>query len=572
MSDFSPGQRWISDGEAELGLGTILGVDARSVTVLFGASQETRTYSSRQAPLTRVVFGSGDRIRAAEGWTLTVDDTKEVGGLIVYIGENEQGELTELPEARLADTMQFDQARDRLLTGQVDRNDWFDLRFRTLHHHHHIEQNPALGLAGPRIDLIPHQLYIADEVSRRHAPRVLLADEVGLGKTIEAGLILHRLLLTGRAERALILVPASLCHQWLVELLRRFALEVTLLDEQQSQAHGDANPFEAGQLILASQDWLFSNPHRQSQALACRWDLLIVDEAHHLDWSEEQVGPGYACVARLAGESEGVLLLTATPEQMGVASHFARLRLLDPDRYHSLAAFREEEAHYVEVAEAIDALERLPGEAADRERVAAVIDEADSLALLETLALIAYRQPVTRGDIEEVRGVTVSGSIMRTLPERGWIRVVGHRDVPGRPAVYATTRSFLDDFGLRTLDELPPMHELRTFEEPVFEDEAPPPAQHDLLAQADVPLDEERMAPGEGGPEDEQRDQEASAAAGATDTTAGRADDEHAGTASERSGLSFAELEARLAERARSRVDDDAAPGAESTPDENDDR
>lgn len=386
MSDFSPGQRWISDGEAELGLGTILSVDARSVTVLFGASQETRTYSSRQAPLTRVVFGSGDRIRAAEGWSLTVDDTKEVGGLIVYIGEDEQGELTELPEARLADTMQFDQARDRLLTGQVDRNDWFDLRFRTLHHHHRIEQNPALGLAGPRIDLIPHQLYIADEVSRRHAPRVLLADEVGLGKTIEAGLILHRLLLTGRAERALILVPASLCHQWLVELLRRFALEVTLLDEQQSQAHGDTNPFEAGQIILASQDWLFANPHRQSQALACAWDLLIVDEAHHLDWSEEQVGPGYACVARLAGESEGVLLLTATPEQMGVASHFARLRLLDPDRYHSLERFREEEAHYVEVAEAIDALERLPGEAADRERVAAVIDEADSLALLDTLA------------------------------------------------------------------------------------------------------------------------------------------------------------------------------------------
>ncbi|SDO83504.1 ATP-dependent helicase HepA [Halomonas shengliensis] len=386
MSDFSPGQRWISDGEAELGLGTILSCDARSVTVLFGASQETRTYSSRQAPLTRVAFGSGDRIRAAEGWTLTVDDTKEVDGLVVYIGEDDQGELRELPEARLADSMQFDQARDRLLTGQVNRNDWFDLRFRTLHHYHRVEQNPALGLAGPRIDLIPHQLYIADEVARRHAPRVLLADEVGLGKTIEAGLILHRLLLTGRAERALILVPASLTHQWLVELLRRFALEVTLLDEQQSQAHGEGNPFEAGQLVLASQDWLFANPHRQAQAAACDWDLLIVDEAHHLDWSEEQVGPGYACVERLAADSEGVLLLTATPEQMGLESHFARLRLLDPDRYHSLEAFREEEAHYVEVAEAIDALERLPGLDADRARVAAVIDEPDSLALLDTLA------------------------------------------------------------------------------------------------------------------------------------------------------------------------------------------
>ncbi len=386
MSDFSPGQRWISDGEAELGLGTILNCDARSVTVLFGASQETRTYSSRQAPLTRVVFGSGDRIQAAEGWTLTVDDTKELDGLIVYIGEDERGELIELPEARLADTMQFDQARDRLLTGQVDRNDWFDLRFRTLHHHHRIEQNPTLGLAGPRIDLIPHQLYIADEVARRHAPRVLLADEVGLGKTIEAGLILHRLLLSGRAERALILVPASLTHQWLVELLRRFALEVTLLDEQQSQAHGEGNPFEAGQLVLASQDWLFANPHRQDQAAACDWDLLIVDEAHHLDWSADRVGPGYACVERLAAAVEGVLLLTATPEQMGLESHFARLRLLDPDRYHSLEAFRAEEAHYVEVAEAIDALERLPGAAGDRERIAAVIDEPDSLALLDTLA------------------------------------------------------------------------------------------------------------------------------------------------------------------------------------------
>lgn len=192
-----------------------------------------------------------------------------------------------------------------------------------------------------------------------------------------------------------------------------------------------------------------------------------------------------------------------------------------------------------------------------------------SRALLETLALIAYRQPVTRGDIEEVRGVTVSGSIMRTLLDRGWIRVVGHRDVPGRPAVYATTRSFLDDFGLKTLDELPPMHELKDFEEPgwMSEDEAPPPPQHDLLAQADAPLDD---VPEEGEQAAGTTDQEAPAASGATDATAGMADDNHAGTASERSGLSFAELEARLTERARSRVDDDAAPGAESTPSEND--
>jgi len=84
-----------------------------------------------------------------------------------------------------------------------------------------------------------------------------------------------------------------------------------------------------------------------------------------------------------------------------------------------------------------------------------------SRALLETLALIAYRQPITRGEIEEIRGVAVSTNIVKTLLEREWVRVVGHRDVPGRPALYATTRKFLDYFGLKTLNELPTLAELR---------------------------------------------------------------------------------------------------------------
>lgn len=206
-----------------------------------------------------------------------------------------------------------------------------------------------------------------------------------------------------------------------------------------------------------------------------------------------------------------------------------------------------------------------------------------SRALLETLALIAYRQPVTRGDIEEVRGVAVSSSIMRTLAERGWIRVVGHRDVPGRPAVYATTRSFLDDFGLKTLDELPPMHELKGVAEPFFEDEAPPPPSP-VLAQADEPVEADEEGPGDGGEAGaeavggEAHETQEGAALAATwergenhDTTAGMADATHAGKASDRPGLSFADLEARLAERARTSVDDDGGAGAEFTPDETSD-
>ncbi|MFM8356551.1 MAG: SMC-Scp complex subunit ScpB, partial [Gammaproteobacteria bacterium] len=92
-----------------------------------------------------------------------------------------------------------------------------------------------------------------------------------------------------------------------------------------------------------------------------------------------------------------------------------------------------------------------------------------SRALLETLALIAYRQPVTRGDIEDLRGVSVSPNIMRTLQERDWIRVVGEREAPGRPALYGTTRAFLDYFGLRALDQLPPLPEIRALLETTVE-------------------------------------------------------------------------------------------------------
>ncbi len=88
-----------------------------------------------------------------------------------------------------------------------------------------------------------------------------------------------------------------------------------------------------------------------------------------------------------------------------------------------------------------------------------------SRALLETLALIAYRQPITRGEIEDIRGVTVSSNIIRTLQEREWVRVVGHKDVPGRPAMYATTRQFLDYFNLTSLEQLPPLAEVRDLEE-----------------------------------------------------------------------------------------------------------
>jgi len=126
-----------------------------------------------------------------------------------------------------------------------------------------------------------------------------------------------------------------------------------------------------------------------------------------------------------------------------------------------------------------------------------------SRALLETMALIAYRQPITRGEIEDVRGVAVNSNIIKTLMEREWIRIVGYREVPGRPAMFATTRAFLDHFNLKSLDELPALAELRELE-PVAEpepeldpDDAPVPAHLQALADASLGDEEEVGEPKE---------------------------------------------------------------------------
>jgi ATP-dependent helicase HepA len=228
--------------------------------------------------------------------------------------------------------------------------------------------------------LIPHQLYIAHEVGRRHAPRVLLADEVGLGKTIEAGMIIHQQVLAGRAERILIVVPETLQHQWLVEMMRRFNLHFSIFDEERCiEAFAEAeNPFDTQQYVLCSLDFLRKSRKRFEQALEGEWDLLVVDEAHHLEWSQDKPSREYQVVEGLAERTAGVLLLTATPEQLGRESHFARLRLLDPDRFYDYEAFVEEEEQYAPVADAITSLfsgEKLPDEA--KNQITELLSEQD---------------------------------------------------------------------------------------------------------------------------------------------------------------------------------------------------
>ncbi|HHI94164.1 MAG TPA: RNA polymerase-associated protein RapA [Gammaproteobacteria bacterium] len=389
MHDIAPGQRWISDTELDMGLGIVLTTEHRTISILFPATGEQRTYAYQTAPLTRVVFAPGDTIKNQQNETLRVSSVEEQDGLLFYCGKTSEGKTTVWPEGQLDHCIQLNRPRERLLAAQIDANKWFELRYQTLQHTNRLAHSDLYGLVGVRTSLIPHQLFIAHEVAKRYAPRVLLADEVGLGKTIEAGLILHQQLLTERARRVLIVVPEALVHQWLVEMLRRFNLRFSVFDEERCAEFEEENPFHSEQLILCSLDFLYKSNKRRQQVLAGEWDFLVVDEAHHLQWSPTQSSEEYQLIEALAEKTKGVLLLTATPEQLGKESHFARLRLLDPDRFPDFDLFLEEEANYRPVAEAVEELlnsndnDQLSAHTLNTLR--ATLAETENLSLIDSL-------------------------------------------------------------------------------------------------------------------------------------------------------------------------------------------
>lgn len=349
---YQAGQRWVSTTEPELGLGVLLGFERGKATILFTAVKEKRIYAVASAPLMRVRFKVGDEILLDGGGILKIEEVSEEGGLLRYHCGGRS-----ILEGELSDTISFSKPEDRLLGGQCDDLRDFNLRIESLFRAQKIRSSPVRGMLGGRVDLIAHQIAIVQEISSRIAPRVLLADEVGLGKTIEACLIMHRLHLTGRADRVLIILPEPLVHQWFVELLRRFNLLFALFDEERCQSIRSGNPFLDSQLVICSQEFLLDYPHRIPEVIEAGWDMLIVDEAHHLEWSPEESSEAYELVQSLALDTPSVILLSATPLQLGVEGHFARLQLLDPHRYNDLDKFLVESDHYERVADAIDLIQ-----------------------------------------------------------------------------------------------------------------------------------------------------------------------------------------------------------------------
>lgn len=338
MSEFVIGQRWVVDSEPELGLGIVVDLDPRSVTLFFAHGDNERRYAIQQAPLTRIRFEVDDEIQLNDGRKLMVKAVIDQDGLLLY----DVGTDRPVVETSLAAEIRLNQPLMRMLMGQLDQPRWFSFR-RDLDRAMACRWVSGMaGLLGVRANLIPHQLYIAWSACKREQVRVLLADEVGLGKTVEAGMILNRLVKLERVQRALIIVPDALQVQWLVELVRKFSIFPDLYTS-------DEHDFHSGQVHILPHSKLASETQR---ILEGEFDLCIVDEAHHLEPQSEE----FICLENLSLHCKHLVLLTATPEQLGIEKHFARLRLLDPAKFSSLEKFQAEEQHYARLNALIESL------------------------------------------------------------------------------------------------------------------------------------------------------------------------------------------------------------------------
>lgn len=338
MTEFVQGQRWVVDSEPELGLGMVVDQDDRTVTILFPEVDTERMYSAQQAPLTRIQFEVGDQITPKEGGAAVVSAVHEQNGVLVY--ETEEGQL--IVETMLAGNIQLNQPFMRLLTGQIDKPNWFHFRRKFDNAVTKAWCSGLKGYLGVRANLIPHQLYVATSACHRERVRVLLADEVGLGKTLEAGLILSRLLKLERISRALVIVPDTLQVQWLVELVRKFSLVPSLYD-------GEGYDFTTAGVHIVPHSALAME---QENLLSNDFDIAIVDEAHHISMESES----FAILKLLSTLLNHLILLTATPEQLGAESHFARLQLLDPAKFTDFDSFIAQENTYAQLSKRINNL------------------------------------------------------------------------------------------------------------------------------------------------------------------------------------------------------------------------
>ncbi|MES1240274.1 MAG: SNF2-related protein [Acidobacteriota bacterium] len=337
---WKPGDRLTHRFNPEMGPGQVVEVRGRNVVVRFPESDQTLSLATGSDALVPLVLVPGARARL-EGTNETVVVSSCEEGLCRL----EDGR--EVPVSELWPLPAELPPAERLARGQVDSYDDFLNRVDGLRLQR-IRQAGGLGsFLGGRIQLFPHQLYAAERACHSDPVRWLLADEVGLGKTVEACLILNRLLQTGRADRTLIVAPETLTLQWLGELWRKYHQVFVLLDEKRladvARDHGaDFNPFDVHRRVIVGLDTLASRRRLTEQAAEAGIDLLVVDEAHHLRRPPGHPGSeAYRAVAPIAALGRHVLLLSATPLEDDAHGFFRLLQLLRPEEFPEEESFAD---------------------------------------------------------------------------------------------------------------------------------------------------------------------------------------------------------------------------------------
>jgi len=326
------GSKLIHPFNPELGIGVVRAIDGRFLRVFFPSAEKELTLSPSASGLERLVLSHGALARLCES-----DEEVVIASARGHSYELEDGRIVD--DSDVWPLLPPETPLERLAARRVDsaaalRNRIDGLRFCALR-----EAGGLGSFLGGRIELYAHQLYTAQQAVACEPVRWLLADEVGLGKTIEACLILSALVRTGRAKRALLVVPETLAVQWLGELYRKFHQIFVMLDETRiacvAQDFGeDANPFEIHPCSVVAQELFLAMPELCEKARVAGLDLIVVDEAHRITNSSvaRLIHPLVSC-ARHA------LLLTATPLHADRLGFFDLLALLHPSAFDSFEAF-----------------------------------------------------------------------------------------------------------------------------------------------------------------------------------------------------------------------------------------
>jgi ATP-dependent helicase HepA len=414
----------------ELGIGRVTGVETRALVVEFPRSGTRLRLAAGTDALIPVDLSPGRPVRIIETREETTVAARLPDGTVQLANGRTASSHTlwplELEGALL----------ERLALGDVDDLEDFLIRLDILHLLTLREADGLGSFLGGRVRLFPHQLYVAERASARDPVRWLLADEVGLGKTIEAALILNRLVHAGKIDRCLVVVPEALTVQWLGELWRKYHQVFTLLDAARladvARDFGpDFNPFEVHRRVVMAIDMLVERPQLSDLAVRAGIDLLVVDEAQRLRRPAGHPGdPAWRAIAPIAAFGRHVLLLSATPLEDDAHGFFRMLQLLRPEEFPEDVSFESRLASGTPLPPCTSSTRRTDiGGLPPRIGTAITIDHPAKWLRRETVEAVVRGMPAPhavarRQKIDRVRRALASGAALAAVlgPDEGEIR------------------------------------------------------------------------------------------------------------------------------------------------------